>query len=256
MKLEMLVAGGLVLSLAGTGCATKKYVAQQIAPIKQQADAADTKNTDQDKQLAAHTTEINDVERDLSRTKENLQSTDAKAVAAGEAAKQADSKAQGAQQAADGARTLAQQDMDRTVALERTVDSVKDSLKFQMVKSDMVLFGVNQKILSKDAKASLDEFAKAAEGQDRFVIEVQGFTDKTGPAVYNDELSQERAEAVARYLANQHKVPLRSITLLGTGIASGDQKTREERKQNRRVEVRIFVPETVAGNTARNTAGQ
>jgi len=256
MKLTLLVAGGLGLSLLGTGCATHKYVAKQIAPIKQQADAADAKNADQDKQLATHTNEINDVERDLSRTKENLKDTDAKAVAANEAAKQADAKAQGAQQAADGARTLAQQDMDRTVALERTVDSVKDSLKFQMVKSDTVLFGLNQKALSKDAKAQLDEFAKSAEGQDRYVIEIQGFTDRTGSTVYNDELSQERAEAVARYLANEHKVPLRSITLLGSGVATGDQKTRDERKQNRKVEVRIFVPETSANAANRSTAGQ
>jgi outer membrane protein OmpA-like peptidoglycan-associated protein len=74
------------------------------------------------------------------------------------------------------------------------------------------------------------------------VVEIQGFTDKTGSAVYNDVLSQERAEAVARYLAS-HKVPLRNITLLGSGVADGDQKTRDERAQGRKVDVRVFVPE-------------
>jgi outer membrane protein OmpA-like peptidoglycan-associated protein len=55
-------------------------------------------------------------------------------------------------------------------------------------------------------------------------------------------LSQARAEAVARYLASR-KVPLRNITMLGSGIADGEQKTREERAQGRKVDIRVFVPE-------------
>ena len=50
------------------------------------------------------------------------------------------------------------------------------------------------------------------------------------------------AAAVARYLAS-HKVPLRNITMLGTGVAEGEQRTREERAQGRKVDVRVFVPE-------------
>ncbi len=111
------------------------------------------------------------------------------------------------------------------------------------VKNDTVLFGLNRWTLSDEAKAQLDGFAQSLNGLNRFVVEVQGFADKTGPAVYNDTLSQERAEAVARYLANQHKVPLRNITMLGSGVADGEQKTREERAMGRKVDVRVFVPE-------------
>ena len=91
-----------------------------------------------------------------------------------------------------------------------------------------------------------------AEGKDRFVIEVQGFTDKTGSALTNEQLSQARADSVARYLANEHKIPVRAITTLGSGYALpvADDKTREGRKQNRRVEVRLFVPEA---GTSSNT---
>jgi outer membrane protein OmpA-like peptidoglycan-associated protein len=117
--------------------------------------------------------------------------------------------------------------------------------KYQMTKSETVLFGVNRWILTDDEKAKLDEFAKSVNGLDRYVIEVQGFTDKTGPASYNETLSQERAEAVARYLINEHKTPVRSISMVGSGWAQpvADDKTRDGRKQNRRVEVRLFVPE-------------
>jgi len=31
--------------------------------------------------------------------------------------------------------------------------------------------------------------------------------------------------------------------MLGTGVSDGEQKTREERAQGRKVDVRVFVPE-------------
>lgn len=124
--------------------------------------------------------------------------------------------------------------------------------KYQMSKSATVLFAVNQSNLTADAKKELDDFAAQAQGLDRYVIEVQGFTDKTGPATVNDVLSQRRAEEVARYLANEHKIPIRSIDMLGSGYAQpvGDDKTSAGRKQNRRVEVRLFVPETASATVA------
>ena len=103
------------------------------------------------------------------------------------------------------------------------------------------------------AMPQLEELAKSTDGLDRYVIEVQGFTDKTGDRTYNDSLSQERAATVARYLANEYKVPLHSITMLGTGVSEGEQKTRAERAQSRKVDIRIFVPNSVNGtNTASN----
>jgi OOP family OmpA-OmpF porin len=86
---------------------------------------------------------------------------------------------------------------------------------------------------------------------------VQGFTDKTGGAEYNAALSERRAEAVARYLTTEHKIPVRSISMLGEGYAApvADDKTRDGRKMNRRVEVRLWVPDSAAKSVAAN-AGQ
>jgi len=252
MKIAMIMSGALVLSLFGTGCATKKYVAQTIAPVETRVAGTETKNSEQDKQLGEQKGQIEEIDRDLSHTKELLRDTDGKATAAGAAARQADQHAAGAQQSADGARTLAQQGMEKTSLLERTVDGMN---KFQMTKSESVLFAVSKWTLSDEAKAKLDDFAKSTNGLDRYIIEVQGYTDKTGSATFNDRLSQERAEAVARYLANQYKIPLRNITLLGSGVASGEQKTRDERKELRKVDVRMFVPETSGVKTAQNGGG-
>ncbi len=254
MRLTFLMAGGLALSLLGTGCvATHKYVAKSIAPVETRVSSTEAKNTEQDQKLTAQGQQIDNVDKDLSRTKERLSDVDAKAVAAGDAAKaadskaqMADSKAQGAQTAADGARTFAQQGLDKLST------DVNGMVKFKEMKSGTVLFALNRRTLDDKAKAALDEIANAVNGQDRYVIEIQGYTDRTGAVDYNEALSQDRAEAVARYLANEHKVPLRFITVLGTGKAEGDQKTRDERAQARRVDVRIFVPETTTATTARN----
>jgi outer membrane protein OmpA-like peptidoglycan-associated protein len=205
MKTTMLMAGGLALSLLGTGCvATHKYVAKSIAPVEQRVSATEGKNVDQDKQIATQGTQIEGIDRDLSRTKERVNDVDTKAIAAGDAAKQADSKAQGAQTAADGARGLAQQGVEKSTQVSRNLDDFRDNVdknlgKYKMVKAETITFGLNRKSLDKDAKAKLDDFGKSLEGMDRYVIEVQGFTDKTGDPTYNDSLSQERAATVARY---------------------------------------------------------
>jgi OOP family OmpA-OmpF porin len=120
---------------------------------------------------------------------------------------------------------------------------------------------VNRWTLTDDAKAQLEEMAKSTGGLDRYVIEVQGFTDKTGSDTINERLSQQRAQEVARYLANEYKIPVRSISLLGSGYAQpvADDKTREGRKLNRRVEVRLFVPEASTASkslTAKSGAEQ
>jgi len=256
MKTVTLVAGALALSLLGTGCATKKYVAKTIAPVESRVTGTETKNTEQDKMLAGHTTQIEEMDRDLSRTKEKLTDTDAKAVAAGAAAKRADEKADGAARAADGAaksadgaRGLAEKGIERTVQLERTVDAMN---KYQMLKTETVLFAVGRDTLTTDGKAQLDELAKSTSGLDRYVIEVQGFTDKSGAPSYNETLSERRAQSVARYLANEYKIPVRSISMLGSGWAQpvADDKTREGRKMNRRVEVRLFVPQAASAAQA------
>ena len=246
MKTTVTMACALALSFLATGCATKKYVAKSIAPVEQRVTTAEAKNTEQDQKLAANTTQIENVDRDLSRTKERLTDTDTKATGAAAAAAAADAKASMAGSAASAADAKAQQGITVGTKAGEAVTTLRDDVragKFKMVKNDTVLFAFNAKNLSDEAKAQLDGFAQSLNGLGSYVIEVQGFTDKTGAPGYNDVLSQERAEAVARYLSNQHKVPLRSINLLGLGVAEGDQKTRQERAQERKVDVRVFVPE-------------
>jgi outer membrane protein OmpA-like peptidoglycan-associated protein len=247
MNITIKIAAIATLSLLGTACATKKYVAQTVAPIDARVTGTETKNSEQDKQIAEHGKSIEEMDRGLSRTKEQLKDTDAKATSAGEAAAKADQKADGAWKAADGAKSLAQQGLDANAQLAHTVDAMN---KFQVLKTETVLFTVNHATLTDEGKTQLAELAKSSEGLDRYVIEVQGFTDKTGTSEVNERLSQQRAQEVARFLANEYKIPVRSISLLGSGYAQpvADDKTREGRKLNRRVEVRLYVPEAATAS--------
>jgi len=259
MRTTVLTVGALALSLLGTGCvATHKYVAKTVAPVEQRVSGTEAKNTDQDKQLTSHTTEIADLDKDASQTKEKLRDTDAKATQAGEAAKAADQhagaaqqSADGAKQAADGARTFAEQGINK---LDQNMQSMN---KFQVLKSDSILFDFNKDTLTAEGKAQLDDLAHQATGLDRYVIELQGFTDKSGSSTYNEALSAARVQTVARYLANEYQIPVRNISMLGSGYARpvADDKTREGRKMNRRVEVRLWVPENQSGKSLAASGG-
>jgi outer membrane protein OmpA-like peptidoglycan-associated protein len=256
MKSTITMAGAALMSLMGTGCvATHKYVAKTISPVESRVTSTEAKNTEQDKQLADHTKDLDSLSTDLSRTKERVTDVDGKAVAAGQAAQRAGERADGAQRSADGAQksaegaqTTADRGLRRSDVIEKNMEAMN---KFQMAKTATVLFPVNQAKLDDDAKAELDDVAKMVDGKERYIIEVQGFTDKTGSAVANEQLSQARAAAVARYLVNEHKIPVRTINTLGSGYALpvADDKTREGRKQNRRVEIRLFVPQSTSSSS-------
>lgn len=255
MKTQMILASALALGLAGTGCATKKYVAKTVndtvAPVEARVSGTEGKNTQQDTQIGEQGKQLETLETGLSRANERVGDADAKATAAGQAAQAADGKATAAQSAADNARTLAQRGLTRADELEKSFDRKLDAAtKMQMVASETVLFKVNSSKLDDDSKAKLAEIAKRAGENARYIVEIQGFTDKTGSAQANEVLSQNRAEAVTRFLVNEHKIPLRSVTTLGSGYTApvGDDKTRDGRQANRRVEIRLFVPETASGN--------
>jgi len=113
-----------------------------------------------------------------------------------------------------------------------------------------VLFRVNSAVLSPSERASLDELAGKAMTTKGYVIEVAGYADSTGSVALNRELSRQRADAVVRYLQENHDIPLRRmITPFGYGKTRpvADNGTAEGRRQNRRVEVKILVNKGIRG---------
>jgi outer membrane protein OmpA-like peptidoglycan-associated protein len=107
-----------------------------------------------------------------------------------------------------------------------------------------VNFRTGSAVLSPDSKTKLDEIATKALNAKGYVLEVSGFADATGSVERNRALSQRRADAVIRYLVENHSIPLRRIvTPYGFGESNpvAENTSRDGRAQNRRVEVKLLV---------------
>jgi OmpA-OmpF porin, OOP family len=115
---------------------------------------------------------------------------------------------------------------------------------YQVKESATVYFRVNSTVLSDDAKRDLDDLAKKALTEKGYLIEVAGFADSTGNLNRNQTLSDQRANAVIRYLEQDGNIPVHRIlsaAAMGISHEAADNKTAEGRKMNRRVEAKILV---------------
>jgi outer membrane protein OmpA-like peptidoglycan-associated protein len=165
--------------------------------------------------------------------------------------------ARGGAKAAQEAADLALAGVERTN--ERITSLVSGLDEYEAKKGATVNFKVNSAKLLPEAMATLDEIASQAKTERGFIIEVQGYASADGKADLNRKLSQQRADSVVRYLAENHMIPLRRIiTPFGYGAAQpiADNTTRDGREQNRRVEVKILVNRglTTPAPTATNRA--
>jgi len=146
---------------------------------------------------------------------------------------------------ARGGAKAAQDTADAAIAgVNSTNERISALDDYDVRKAVAVNFQAGKYVLSPEAKNILDAIAQQAKQEKGFVIEVAGHASSEGKLDLNRRLSQERADAVIRYLAETHNIPLRRImTPFGYGIAQpvADNTTREGREQNRRVEVKILV---------------
>ena len=98
--------------------------------------------------------------------------------------------------------------------------------------------------LPDEAKAQLDKMVADISADPKAVFfEIEGHTDNTGSTVLNEKLGMERAEAVKRYLYQQHQIPLHKINVISYGEEKpvAPNNTRDGRAQNRRVVVRVLA---------------
>ena len=112
-------------------------------------------------------------------------------------------------------------------------------------------FELNSTKLTAPSAEALDQAARAFIAEPQLKVEVQGFTDSTGPREYNLKLSQGRADSVRTYLIGRG-VDGSALTAHGYGPDSpvASNATKEGRAQNRRVTFNIInAPAHVKVNT-------
>jgi outer membrane protein OmpA-like peptidoglycan-associated protein len=200
----------LAASVALAGCAKKSYVQREVSEVNKKVDA---------------------VSSEVEKTQQRVQQNEVRIDAVDKSAQSGISEAKGSAQAA----------MSKAQDAEK---AAKGKLIYTVTLSnDKVRFPVNKAEISDEAKAMIDEAVAPLVQANRGVyFEIEGHTDSTGDAAYNMKLGEERAMAVRDYIAKKYAVALSRLSVISYGEEKpvADNKTREDRAQNRRVVIRIL----------------
>jgi outer membrane protein OmpA-like peptidoglycan-associated protein len=204
----------------GTGCATKKYarnrINERVEPLEQR------------------TGELEETSRrnsqDIGRLDQSIQDVRG--------------RADRAQSQADSALAKAEQANSRADSAEQSVNDLRNNLdRYSLQSTVTVNFNFDSYALTPQARAQLDQLAAQLRGRSDFILEIEGFADYVGSVAYNNQLTERRAEAVRRYLAEQYSVPVFRTHDLGFGKSRpvADNGSPAGRAQNRRVEVHVLT---------------
>ena len=111
----------------------------------------------------------------------------------------------------------------------------------KVMRLDALIFQQRSSIISPESYAELNSVAEMLQSNPKMVIQLEGHTDTRGDAKMNLKLSEQRVEAVQKYLYSkgvaQQKVKTKAFG--GTRPLSREN-TEEAHKLNRRVEARIL----------------
>jgi outer membrane protein OmpA-like peptidoglycan-associated protein len=226
----------------------------------------DTQNTRDQAYVAVRKTELAE---SVARTKQSNQSAEGVVSAMHEDQKKTVARTSAelgqtkAQVAAQGVALVAQgvalnnEKARREEAEKRAAQAAADLAKFATVKqetrgmvitlSGSVLFASAKADLLPAAQMKLNEVATALIKEDPISkMVVEGHTDSQGPAAYNQELSQRRAQVVRDYLVTRGIASDRiSAQGFGPTRSIADNASAEGRANNRRVEI-VVMPTSPA----------
>ena len=221
VPIALLVVGGT------TACATKKFVRTSVGEVNNKVDSMGKS-----------------LEETQERTRQNegrITAVDQKADQASTAARQANSAATEARSAADAAGSRA----DAASRQADAVDKASKRLVYEVVLSeDEGNFKFGRTALPDEAKAKIDAMITQIKADPKGAyFEIEGHTDSVGPKAVNEKIGLERAEAVKRYLYEQHQIPLHKMNVISYGVEKpiAPNKTKAGRAQNRRVVIKVLA---------------
>jgi outer membrane protein OmpA-like peptidoglycan-associated protein len=210
-RFTFLLGAILIIGLiAGTGCASKKYVMGEVATLDQKVEGVETSVEENQKRIKEHDERLATLGSLIKKQEDEL----------GKQRTEFDSKLSEVKKAAEG----------RLIFTE-------------VLKNDEAKFKFDSWELSEDAKVALDKFVDMLIAQDKGVyLEIQGHTDSTGEDEWNLILGKRRADAVMEYMHKKYNIPLHRMEVISYGSEApvGDNATRDGRAQNRRVVILVF----------------
>ena len=104
-----------------------------------------------------------------------------------------------------------------------------------------VLFDFDKSVIKPEGRSKLDDISAKAKGVNLEVVIAIGHADSTGSDAYNQRLSVRRAESVKAYLVSKG-IEANRVYTEGKGEKQpvADNKTRDGRAKNRRVEIEVI----------------
>lgn len=124
------------------------------------------------------------------------------------------------------------------------VQVIRDGDNIRLQLPSNVTFAVDSTTIASSFDPVLVDVAKVLNRYEKTTMLVEGHTDSTGDANYNQRLSENRALAVRNHLVG-NGVDQRRVTTVGYGetMPVADNSTADGRQLNRRVELRIIPNE-------------
>lgn len=119
-----------------------------------------------------------------------------------------------------------------------------------------ILFDVNKAALKPDAQTNLQELAQVLNKYSDTNILIEGHTDSDGSEEHNLDLSKQRAQSVANYLAGL-SVDATRMTQMGYGESQPvmSNETSDGKAANRRVEIAIMANEDLKKKAEKGQLG-
>ncbi len=118
---------------------------------------------------------------------------------------------------------------------------VKDGNNIVLIMPGNITFDTNKANIKSNFKPVLDSVAKVINEFDQTKVQITGYTDNTGTAAINNQLSAERANSVASYLRLRGVASARIYASgLGSSNPIASNATAAGREQNRRVEISLI----------------
>jgi outer membrane protein OmpA-like peptidoglycan-associated protein len=244
----MLIAGLVGGTLLVTGCATKKFVQEEVAKSQERVGAEVGRV---DRSLGEEKARTEALQKGLDETRGTVEEAARKATEAARQVEQAaakvdeaSSKATAAVSRAEAADAAAREALTKATEIDQRLTKLwANRDKRTLTDTQVVLFGFDKWLLDDGAQTTLLALVQHLQAQPQLSVELEGFTDNVGASAYNIQLSQRRAEAVRRFLVEKG-IELPRIHNIGLGDIRpvADNKTRQGRDQNRRVSIRIYAP--------------
>jgi peptidoglycan-associated lipoprotein len=214
MKTLVSAIGVLALCVfLAAGCVTKEYVQEEMNPLDRRLSEIET-------QMIGLNTRISDNQEDIDLLEQAGAEQETRMSQFSALAHEALMRAEAAEKLAEGAL-----------------------IGEKVLSAESIPFAFNSAELTDEARSQVDAVVERliADNADVY-IEVQGFTDDTGPDNVNLALGKRRATSVARYIYEKHNLPLHRLNTFSYGEANPlvPNDSLENRKKNRRVAIIVM----------------